>query len=58
LLAFVLRLTSLKTLDIEGCHTLQELPVTSMMTCLTSLTLDDCGLKELPGFGGMTALHM
>ena len=53
-----MRLTSLKTLDIEGCHTLQELPVTSMMTCLTSLTLDDCGLKELPGFGGMTALHM
>jgi len=39
----MMRLTSLETLDIEGCDTLQELPVTSMMTCLTLLTLDDCG---------------
>ena len=51
------RLTSLETLLIKNCSTLQELPATSAKTHLTSLTLHGSALKELPCFGGMTALR-
>ena len=51
------RLTSLETLLIKNCSTLQELPAMGVITRLTSLTLIDCALKRLPCFGGLIALR-
>jgi len=51
------RLTSLEILHIEGCHPLQELPGMSAMKHLTSFTLDNSVLKELPCLGHMNRLQ-
>jgi len=52
------RLTSLKTLRIEACPALPELPVMSAMAALKSLSLVNCArLKELPCLENLTAME-
>jgi len=51
------RLTSLETLHIESCATLQELPSVSLMTSLTSLILHKCALIGLPCLESLAAMR-